>query len=118
MIKLNIQKFGGRGASSAPRKEKLSIVVDNESKRINFDSLKRGDTFKLTTDGGRVYNLEVRNEMNVNGTKSYYVEGRLEGESGSYISSLVSDKTFENAKAIDKQFMIPLSRTGNWRRKK
>lgn len=117
-MKLDIQLFGGRGASSMPRKESIFIVDNNESKRITFKGIKKGDTFKLTTDGGRVYNLEVRNEMNVNGTKSYYVEGRLEGKGGSYIGSLVSDKTFENASAIDKQFMIPLSKTGSWRRKR
>ncbi len=114
-MKLDIQLFGGRGASSSPRTEKLNIVANNENLRISFNDLKIGDTFKVDSQYGGTYNLEVRNRMP---DGSYYVEGRKEGESGSYIGSLVQDRTFENANAISKQFMIPLSRTSNWRRGK
>ena len=116
-MKLEIQLFGGRGASSSTRQESLFIVQNNESKKITFNGIQKGDTFKLKTDRGEVYNLKVGSKMNADGIKSYYVEGTIEGKSGTYIGSLVSDKTFENAKATSKQFMIPLSRTESWRRK-
>lgn len=117
MIKMefNIQRFGGRGANSSPRKESIFIVENNESKRITFNNLKKGDTFKIDTPRG-VYNMTLGSKMNL--SDGYLAEGHLEsGEKGTYLTTLVTDKRYEEADETSKRFMVPLSKTGSWRRK-
>ena len=103
-----------KGTIGGKRQEKLNIVINNENERITINSLKRGDTFKVDASDGGVYNLEVRSKM-ANG--EWYVQGRKEGETGEFIGSLVSDRYYEEADTYTKSFLIPLSRTRNWRRK-
>lgn len=114
MLKLNIQMFGGRGASSGsnkPRGEKLNIVAGNESKRISFNSLKKGDTFTVS-GGGNTYNAKITSKVE----GGYNIEGRHNESGRTVISRLVTDKTHSNADSVSKLYMTPLSRTGNWRR--
>lgn len=111
-MKLNIQLFGGRGANS-PRTERLNIVANNNNERITFNQIKKGDTFKVDSEGnGGTYNLKVGSKM----SNGYLVEGTREGENGTFISTLVTDRTYENADKISKLYMVPLSKTRNWRR--
>lgn len=110
MLKLDIQRFGGRGASSSAS----GGAGGSSGTKITFNNVQKGDTFELESQYGGTYSLKVGNKMPDGG---FYVEGRLQGESGTYIGSLVSDTDFKNASAISKQFMIPMSRTKNWKRK-
>ena len=50
------------------------------------------------------------------------VEGRLINQekatdSNTYISMLVTDERYNNADSISKRYMVPLSKTKNWKRK-
>ena len=118
-MKLNIQRFGGRGASSGKRKESVFIVENNESKKVNYNSLKEGDTFQIEGRAG-TYNMKISSKITSQG--AYSIEGRLTTQEkatdeNTYISMLVTDERYEKADVISRRYMVPLSKTKSWRRK-
>lgn len=121
MMKLELQKFGGRGATSggSVKGNTISMSENNKKIKINFNDLKQGDTFQIE---GRVgtYNMKIGSKMASQG--AYSVEGRLTNQekatdSNTYISMLVSDERYNSADSISKRYMVPLSKTKNWKRK-
>lgn len=113
MIKLDIQMFGGRGASSGAIKgNSIAVKEDGRTARISYYQLNNGDKFDVTERSGETITLTIKRYTTDNG---YYVEGRA--KDGGRISYLVTDEEYKKAGKISKQFMIPLSKTKNWKRK-
>ena len=118
-MKLNIQLFGGRGASSSTGGT-IQIKQGNKKTKVSFNSLQKGDTFQIEGRAG-TYNMKIGSDM-TSRLGAYSAEGRLTTQekatdSNTYITMLVKDEVYNNADVISKQYMIPLSKTKNWKRK-
>jgi len=101
-MKLNIQLFGGRGASS-------------NSSKISFSELEVGDTFQYKNNGS-TFNVEItrknKNDYTVQ-AKSYIENGKTINLFGStWITNLVEKETKNTPKSY-----IKLKNTKNWKRK-
>lgn len=119
-MKLDIQKFGGRGASSSAGTGGAISLTENDKKtKIKFEDLKAGDTFQVEGRAG-TYNMKIGSKMTSQG--AYSIEGRLTTQeratdSNTYISMLVTDERYKNADVISRRYMTPISKTKNWKRK-
>lgn len=119
-MKLNIMLFGGRGTGSGGSIKGNKIIMRQNNKKINvnFNSLKKGDTFEVKGRAG-TYNLKIDSSTRTTNYEAYSVSGQLKGsnERSTYISMLVKDEYYKKADAISKRYMLPLSKTKNWKRK-
>ena len=116
MIKLDIQLFGGRGASSSNKASKgNSISVEEQGRRvrISFYDINKGDTFEVVNSKGQTITLTVGSYMG--NDRGYYAEGRT--KEGTGITTLVTDDMYNKASKVSKLYMVPLSKTKNWKRK-
>lgn len=112
-MKLNIQLFGGRGASSS-NGNRLSININGSNKTIKWADLKPGDTFEVEGNG-ETYTLSI-NSNYITNTGGRPTSGTSD-KGGSYMTMLVRDEIYNRADQTSKLYMTPLSKTKNWRRK-
>lgn len=114
-MRFDIQRFGGRGQGSGTTATGNSIAVKEQGRnvRISYYQLNNGDKFDVTEKSGETITMTIKNYSTDNG---YYVEGRA--NDGGRISYLVSDEMYKKAGKTSRLFMIPLSKTKNWKKEK
>ena len=110
-MNLNIQMFGGRGASSTNSTGNNVITVNNKKVALKFSDIQKGDTFEIEGKGG-TYKMKVGSEMRIG---MFYTEGR-DSKGQSALTTLVTDAVYKRADSTTKLYMTPFSKTKNWKR--
>ncbi len=113
MMKLELQKFGGRGATSSNTTGSNVIMVNNKRVALKFKDIQKGDTFEVEGKNGIYYKMTVGDKYREG---MYYTSGRDNKGQGT-LTALVTDEVYKKADNVTKLYMTPISKTKNWKRK-